>query len=117
MCRLGTISGAIFTPVNKNKCLRFNVLACAESNRLPLASNKLKQADTQETFIRKDNRYEFNSLSISGAIDWPSFDRWIDLRDEMNSLFELPMMGNLTRRRSSSADGRQPSICIRTTTM
>ena len=28
---------------------------------------------------------------------WPSFDRWIDLRDEMNSLFDLPGMGNFTR--------------------
>ncbi len=23
---------------------------------------------------------------------WPSFNRWADLRDEMNSLFELPVM-------------------------
>ena len=28
---------------------------------------------------------------------WPSFDRWIDLRDEMSSLFDLPTMGNLVR--------------------
>jgi HSP20 family protein len=28
---------------------------------------------------------------------WPSFDRWASLRDEMNSLFELPMMGNVAR--------------------
>lgn len=38
-------------------------------------------------------RYHSPELST-----WPSFDRWIDLRDEMNSLFELPVMGgNLTR--------------------
>jgi len=37
-------------------------------------------------------RYQSPELST-----WPSFDRWIDLRDEMNSLFELPTMGNLTR--------------------
>jgi len=24
---------------------------------------------------------------------WPAFDRWTNLRDEMNSLFDLPMMG------------------------
>ncbi|HEY1583757.1 MAG TPA: Hsp20/alpha crystallin family protein [Chthoniobacterales bacterium] len=28
---------------------------------------------------------------------WPSFDRWANLRDEMNSLFELPFAGNLAR--------------------
>lgn len=28
---------------------------------------------------------------------WPSLDRWASLRDEMNSLFELPLMGNLAR--------------------
>lgn len=37
-------------------------------------------------------RYQSPELSA-----WPSFDRWVDLRDEMNSLFDLPMMGNLTR--------------------
>ena len=28
---------------------------------------------------------------------WPSFDRWVDLRDELNNLFDLPMMGNFAR--------------------
>ncbi|HEY3663651.1 MAG TPA: Hsp20/alpha crystallin family protein [Chthoniobacterales bacterium] len=28
---------------------------------------------------------------------WPSFDRWATLRDELNSLFELPSAGNLNR--------------------
>jgi HSP20 family protein len=28
---------------------------------------------------------------------WPMFDRWANLRDEMNSLFDLPVMGNLAR--------------------
>jgi HSP20 family protein len=28
---------------------------------------------------------------------WPALDRWANLRDEMNSLFDLPMMGNLAR--------------------
>jgi HSP20 family protein len=28
---------------------------------------------------------------------WPSFDRWASLRDEMNSLFDLPVMSNLAR--------------------
>ena len=37
-------------------------------------------------------RYQSPELSA-----WPSFDRWIDLRDEMSSLFDLPTMGNLVR--------------------
>ena len=37
-------------------------------------------------------RYQSPELST-----WPSLDRWADLRDEMNSLFELPMTGNLAR--------------------
>ena len=28
---------------------------------------------------------------------WPSFDRWANLRDEMNSLFELPLAANFGR--------------------
>ena len=35
-------------------------------------------------------RYQSPEIST-----WPSFDRWANLRDEMNSLFELPSMGNL----------------------
>ncbi|MEO8045109.1 MAG: Hsp20/alpha crystallin family protein [Spartobacteria bacterium] len=37
-------------------------------------------------------RYQYPELSA-----WRSFDRWANLRDEMNSLFELPSMGNLAR--------------------
>lgn len=37
-------------------------------------------------------RYQSPELST-----WPSFDRWIDLRDDLNSLFDLPMMGNFAR--------------------
>lgn len=37
-------------------------------------------------------RYQSPEIST-----WPSFDRWASLRDEMNSLFELPSMGNLAR--------------------
>lgn len=37
-------------------------------------------------------RYQSPELST-----WLSFDRWIDLRDEMNSLFDLPMTGNFAR--------------------
>ena len=37
-------------------------------------------------------RYQSPELST-----WPSFDRWIDLRDEMNSLFDQPVMGNSAR--------------------
>jgi HSP20 family protein len=28
---------------------------------------------------------------------WPSFDRWANLREEMNNLFELPLAANLGR--------------------
>jgi HSP20 family protein len=37
-------------------------------------------------------RYQAPETSTS-----PSFDRWANLRDEMNSLFELPVMGNFAR--------------------
>lgn len=37
-------------------------------------------------------RYQSPEMST-----WPSFDRWASLRDEMNSLFELPMRGALAR--------------------
>jgi HSP20 family protein len=37
-------------------------------------------------------RYQAPELS-----SWPSFDRWIDLRDEMNSLFDLPRTSNFAR--------------------
>lgn len=33
----------------------------------------------------------------SPEISWPSLDRWTNLRDEINSLFEMPLTGNLTR--------------------
>jgi HSP20 family protein len=49
------------------------------------------------TLTRKENfmsliRYQSPEISA-----WPSFDRWASLRDEMNSLFELPSTGNLAR--------------------
>jgi len=37
-------------------------------------------------------RYQSPDLST-----WPALDRWADLRDEMNSLFDLPMTGNFAR--------------------
>ncbi len=37
-------------------------------------------------------RYQSPEISA-----WPSFDRWATLRDEMNSLFELPSTGNFAR--------------------
>jgi HSP20 family protein len=37
-------------------------------------------------------RYQSPELST-----WPALDRWADLRDEMNSLFDLPVMGNFSR--------------------
>ena len=41
-------------------------------------------------------RYQSPELST-----WPSFDRWATLRDELNSLFEPPSMGNLARHQNS----------------
>ena len=37
-------------------------------------------------------RYQAPEMST-----WPSFDRWASLRDEMNRLFDLPMMGHPAR--------------------
>jgi HSP20 family protein len=37
-------------------------------------------------------RYQSPEISA-----WPSFDRWATLRDEMNSLFELPLRGDPAR--------------------
>jgi HSP20 family protein len=37
-------------------------------------------------------RYQTPELSA-----WPSLDRWVTLRDEMNNLFELPFWSNLDR--------------------
>ena len=33
----------------------------------------------------------------SPEMSWPSLDHWTNLRDELNSLFELPLTGNSTR--------------------
>ena len=37
-------------------------------------------------------RYQSPEISA-----WPSFDRWANLRDEMNNLFELPFWSNFGR--------------------
>jgi HSP20 family protein len=37
-------------------------------------------------------RYQAPELS-----SWPSLDRWSNLRDELNSLFELPFLSNINR--------------------
>ena len=37
-------------------------------------------------------RYHAPELST-----WPTLDRWSNLRDELNSLFELPFLSNLSR--------------------
>src|SRR6478736_259622 len=37
-------------------------------------------------------RYQSPELST-----WPALDRWADLRDELNSLFDLPTTGNFAR--------------------
>jgi HSP20 family protein len=51
-------------------------------------SNHLSERKIFMSLIR------YQSPEISA---WPSFDRWATLRDEMNSLFELPLTGNFTR--------------------
>src|SRR5439155_24456188 len=37
-------------------------------------------------------RYQIPELTA-----WPSFDRWINLRDDLNTLFELPSWSNFGR--------------------
>lgn len=37
-------------------------------------------------------RYQSPEIST-----WPALDRWADLRDEISSLFDLPIMGNFAR--------------------
>src|ERR1700747_2075572 len=37
-------------------------------------------------------RYESRGLN-----PWPTLDRWSNLRDELNSFFELPFLGNFDR--------------------
>lgn len=41
---------------------------------------------------------------------WPSFDRWADLRDEMNSLFELPFLA--TSGRQQLFNGWTPALDV-----
>jgi len=33
----------------------------------------------------------------SPEMTWPAFDRWVNLRDELNNLFDLPVMGTSAR--------------------
>jgi HSP20 family protein len=42
---------------------------------------------------------------------WPSLDRWANLRDEMNTLFELPFMG-AAGRQSQLLNGWTPSLDV-----
>jgi HSP20 family protein len=42
---------------------------------------------------------------------WPSFDRWANLRDEMNTLFELPFVAAASRQ-SQLLNGWTPSLDI-----
>ena len=49
-------------------------------------------------------RYQSPELSA-----WPSFDRWANLRDELNSLFDLPMTGNFGRQ-AQLFSGWTPSL-------
>ena len=51
-------------------------------------------------------RYQSPEIST-----WPSFDRWANLRDEMNSLFELPSMGNLARQ-TQLFSGWSPALAL-----
>jgi HSP20 family protein len=49
-------------------------------------------------------RYQAPEIST-----WPSFDRWANLRDEMNRLFDLPVMGNLAQQ-SQLFSGWTPAL-------
>ncbi len=49
-------------------------------------------------------RYQSPELST-----WPSFDRWANLRDEMNSLFELPSMAG-SGRQAQLFNGWNPAL-------
>ena len=49
-------------------------------------------------------RYQSPELST-----WPSFDRWASLRDEMNNLFELPVLANFGRQ-SQLFSGWTPAL-------
>ena len=49
-------------------------------------------------------RYETPDLS-----DWPSFDRWTTLRDEINNLIELPFWSNVGRQ-SQLFSGWTPAL-------
>ncbi len=49
-------------------------------------------------------RYQTPELSA-----WPSFDRWANLRDEMNSLFELPLMTG-SGRQAQLFNGWNPAL-------
>ncbi|HEY3601438.1 MAG TPA: Hsp20/alpha crystallin family protein [Chthoniobacterales bacterium] len=49
-------------------------------------------------------RYQAPEIST-----WPSFDRWANLRDEMNRLFDLPAMGNLAHQ-SQLFSGWTPAL-------
>lgn len=49
-------------------------------------------------------RYQSPELSA-----WPSFDRWANLRDEMNSLFELPLLAG-NGRHAQLFNGWNPAL-------
>lgn len=54
-------------------------------------------------------RYQTPELS-----NWPTLDRWNNLRDELNSLFDLPFLTNLNRQDLFS--GWSPSLDLYQTT-
>jgi HSP20 family protein len=62
----------------------------------------------QNNFTKKGNimsliRYQ------SPEVAWPAIDRWVNLRDELNNLFDLPMMG-ATARQSQLFSGWTPAL-------
>ena len=44
-----------------------------------------------------------------GLASWPSLDRWSSLRDDLNTLFELPVWGN-SERQSQLFNGWSPAL-------
>jgi HSP20 family protein len=61
-----------------------------------------------ETIYQKGNimsliRYQ------SPEMIWPAFDRWVNLRDELNTLFDLPAMG-VAARQSQLFSGWTPAL-------
>src|SRR6266536_69705 len=80
---------SITSPVN---CIRYRTQFYC------VASDKLNIPDVETNIYQKGQftmsliRYQSPELST-----WPALSRWADLRDELNSLFDLPTTGTFSR--------------------